>query len=768
MPSRRASTPGSRPRRWCSRAAHTKLALVAVDLFAAPGGLVEAAAAKAGHGFTEENVLVSASHTHSGPSGFANFSTLNTVAPSASTITDPSSFIGLLAPEPADPQLYTFLAERIALAIRRAERDRGPAEAAWGVTKLEGVTENRSLEAHLADHGIIEQFGQGDVSQDPDGYAHTIDPNVSMLRVDRIRGKRRIPLGGWSTFANHGTVNPAKFTLYNQDHHGTARRTLEARIRRAAHVPKRYAVIDVYGNSNEGDQSAGLHERGPSVAERVGRAEGEAMFKAWKKAGRAMSRNPRVDLRWTRVCFCGQTTADGRVSSLPLPGVPFFTGSEENRGPLFDITGIPFEGQRAVLEGYESQGHKIGIPGASKDTYPTAVPLFALRVGDRMIITMPGEATVEVGRRAIAAVLAASEGTGLKGAVVSGLTNEFIQYITTPEEYDRQHYEGGSTFFGPAESAALIEPLGELAAAIKSGGAAPGAYPFDATNGIEADAEPYGKGASAGSILTEPADVSPGAQAVLVWQGGPRGLDRPLDKRFIAIERRTPKGFRRVADDLGVAIAWTVDADGRHEMHWQVPTKAAPGAYRVQVTANAYNLTSAEFQVAPGAPGTAGDPNNPASPLRPPHQPLTRGENQSVERSWLPMAANSVQPTFREVLALAREQHGVVTAAQLAARGVSRAAIRHRIARRRLFEIHRGVLALGTPQLTRHGRWMAAVLACGDGALLSHRSAGALWGVSSIPTPGAIAVSVAYVAQPARCRESASIAASGPRLKTAQ
>ena len=595
----------------------TKLALVAVDLFAAPGGLVEAAAEKAGHGFTDENVIVSASHTHSGPSGFANFATLNTVAPSAATITDPSSFIGLLAPEPADPQLYTFLAERIALAIRRAERDRGPAEAGWGVTKLEGVTENRSLEAHLADHGIVEQFGQGEVAQDPGGYAHTIDPAVSMLRVDRVRGKRRIPLGGWSTFANHGTVNPATFTLYNQDHHGAARRTLEARIRRAADVPKRYPVIDVYGNSNEGDQSAGLHDRGPSVAERVGRAEGEAMFKTWRRAGARMSRRPLVDLRWTRVCFCGQMTADGRVSSQPLPGVPFFTGSEENRGPLFDITGIPFEGQRAALESYESQGHKIGVPGASKDTYPTAVPLFALRVADRMIITMPGEATVEVGRRAIAAVLEASAGTGLKGAVVSGLTNEFIQYITTPEEYDRQHYEGGSTIFGPAESAALIEPLAGLAAAIKSGDAAAGAYPFDPTNGIEADAPPYGTGASTGSILTEPADVSPGAQAVLVWQGGPRGLDRPLDRRFVAIERRTRKGFRRVADDLGVAIAWTVDASGRHEMHWQVPQKASPGTYRIRITANEYDLTSSEFQVAPGAGATTGDPNNPATLFAP-------------------------------------------------------------------------------------------------------------------------------------------------------
>ncbi|HEU4736657.1 MAG TPA: hypothetical protein VFS48_06500 [Solirubrobacterales bacterium] len=43
----------------------------------------------------------------------------------------------------------------------------------------------------------------------------------------------------------------------------------------------------------------------------------------------------------------------------------------------------------------------------------------------------------------------------------------------------------------------------------------------------------------------------------------------------------------------------------------------------------------------------------------------------------------------------------------------------------------RGVYAVGWPQLTPERRWMAAVLACGDGAVLSHRSAAALWGIGT-------------------------------------
>jgi very-short-patch-repair endonuclease len=78
---------------------------------------------------------------------------------------------------------------------------------------------------------------------------------------------------------------------------------------------------------------------------------------------------------------------------------------------------------------------------------------------------------------------------------------------------------------------------------------------------------------------------------------------------------------------------------------------------------------------------------------------------------------------------LARTQHGVLTRSDLLGLGFSPESIKHRIARGRLHCVARGIYAVGRPQLTQEGRWMAAVLACGAGAALSHRSAGALWGV---------------------------------------
>ncbi len=78
---------------------------------------------------------------------------------------------------------------------------------------------------------------------------------------------------------------------------------------------------------------------------------------------------------------------------------------------------------------------------------------------------------------------------------------------------------------------------------------------------------------------------------------------------------------------------------------------------------------------------------------------------------------------------LVRDQHGVLTRTDLERLGFSRRGIEHRVKSGRLHLISRGVYAVGRRELTPHGRWMAAVLICGDEAMLSHRSAAQLWGI---------------------------------------
>lgn len=91
------------------------------------------------------------------------------------------------------------------------------------------------------------------------------------------------------------------------------------------------------------------------------------------------------------------------------------------------------------------------------------------------------------------------------------------------------------------------------------------------------------------------------------------------------------------------------------------------------------------------------------------------------------MAYLRSQTLAGKVWRLASVQHGVVALFQLLELGYTMGAIKHRIARGRLHPVRTGVYAVGRPDLTREGEWMAAVLSCGHDAVLSHGSAAALW-----------------------------------------
>ena len=83
----------------------------------------------------------------------------------------------------------------------------------------------------------------------------------------------------------------------------------------------------------------------------------------------------------------------------------------------------------------------------------------------------------------------------------------------------------------------------------------------------------------------------------------------------------------------------------------------------------------------------------------------------------------------RAIGEVAGRQHGVLSRRQLADLGLGRGAIQHRLDRGRLLPLLRGVYAVGHLALTRESRWMAAALAGGARAALSHGSAAALWGL---------------------------------------
>ena len=199
-----------------------------------------------------------------------------------------------------------------------------------------------------------------------------------------------------------------------------------------------------------------------------------------------------------------------------------------------------------------------------------------------------------------------------------GLTNEFIQYITTPEEYDRQHYEGGSTIYGPAEGAALTDVLVEMAKRLRDGKPRAEALPVRPAPRRRAQRRAVRQGRAQRDRDRPARRRSRRARRPSSsGRAGRAARTSPLDRRFIAIQRKAKKGWKRVTDDLGVSIVWTGDPDGAYSAHWQISPKAKPGTYRFVVTANHYKLRSDPFPVDPSAPATNPDPDHPAALFAP-------------------------------------------------------------------------------------------------------------------------------------------------------
>ena len=465
---------------------------------------------------------------------------------------------------------------------RARRRDLGPAALGWGSATLLGVTDNRSLEAHLADYGLDLPYGTGrrqpgprrlPAHDRPERRRAARRPRRAAARAHPARRVARTsPTTGPSTRSSSASTTPTTTARRAgcssarcagpgacRASPGRRRRLRQRRRRRHDRRPAR---------PRPGLRRA--RRRAPRRARCC--ARGAARGRAHDRA-----RPPSTCAGRARASAGARSTAARSRERARRWACPFLTGSEENRGPLYDVTHDNHEGRRLPRRRRRRRAARSRRSAPPVADFPHAVPLIAVRLGDRMIVDDPRRDDRRDGPPDARRRARRGRARGrARASRIAGYANEFVHYFTTPEEYDLQHYEGGSTLYGKYSSNLIKDDLAALAGASRR---RPRRAPvgFDPRNGVVPDTTPVRPRRRAGRRRRAAAATCSACSApTFAWHGGQRGFDRPLDQRVRDRRARATRKrrWRAVTDDLGLEILWRVDDDGRYTAQWQVPLSA--------------------------------------------------------------------------------------------------------------------------------------------------------------------------------------------------
>lgn len=394
------------------------------------------------------NVVLTATHTHCGPGGHGHDVLYNITT--------------------AGHHRRTFdrLVDGVVDAIARADADLAPADAVLTRGTLTEASVNRAQTA----------FDRDDPA-DRAVFPGAIDPSTVLLRFERDGSL----VGAINWFAVHSTSMPNTNRLISADNKGWAAYTWE----QSAADPQgpAAALVTAFAQTNSGDLSPNLDllpGKGPTDdavtnTAIIGGRQFAAARELSEKPGAPLE--PGIDVRHRYLRVPGRTSASGRTGRAIL-------GAGFAAGKMTDGPGSPLfrEGKRNPVPELISKALYRLIPGlgrahAPKDLFlpigrlrwaPETYLVQLVRWGQLYLICSPFEVTIVAGlrvRRAVAAEL----GVDLDQVVLQGYANGYGHYVTTPEEYDEQLYEGGATIFGRHELAVLQDAMVELATAMRDG-----------------------------------------------------------------------------------------------------------------------------------------------------------------------------------------------------------------------------------------------------------------------------------------------------------
>jgi neutral ceramidase len=530
---------------------------------------------KYGNQYSDKNILITATHEHSGPGGYSTYTLYNL------------STLGF------SHDNFNTIVNGIVAAIERAQNNMKPTEIKIADGELSSISFNRSEESYLLNP-----------QQERDRYQSNIDTTMTLIRFDTINGN---PTGIINWFPVHGVSMSNKNRLINGDNKGYAEYLFEKDFN--SHYGNK-AFVAAFAQANAGDITPNAHgTTGGSGLEGVKKVEeaGSGQYRTAKDlfqnaqeqlSGGVEYRHVFIDMEKIAIA---PTYADGQ-SQKTCPaaiGISMLAGTTDgemvgkqgvscdtlkNKIPDFvcDIISTPCQGVKPI----------VLQPSLMKpySWVPTILPLQIFKIGNLVIVAAPFELTTMTGRRIKETV--ASIFPENYHVVLSTLANAYAGYVATPEEYQLQRYEGASTLFGPYTLPALQQEFAKLAHAIVDNQSLPAGptpldllpYQISLQPGVVFDDKPPFK--NFGDIYR---DVAPTYRAgdiaeVIFWGAHPKNNFRTQDS-FLAIQRFENGQWLTILEDRDWETEYHWHRNAIAYSHitiaWRIARDTPPGKYRI-------------------------------------------------------------------------------------------------------------------------------------------------------------------------------------------
>lgn len=545
---------------------------------------------KYGDLYSLDNVVLSATHTHSSPAGYAHDDGFR-------------------------QRYFDAVVEGVTEAIEAAHEDLRPGRILLGQQEVAEGGTNRSNVAYM---------------QNPEAerarYANNTDKEMTLLKFVRDDGV----IGALSWFAVHPTSLTYNNLLVGADHKGIAAFEMERRAGERADVTESF--VGAFAQANCGDVTGNLNldNSGPGVddydsARIIGERQMDVAMQLLDSAAEPLSGG--VDYRLSAVDFTDLEVSDEFTGAgtqrtcFSAYGYAYAAGSTEDGGghPLF------IEGMLERESSLDALIDLVVMPPPISDElrachapkpilFPKSqqdpLPIGVAKIGQLAIVFVPSEATTMSGRRlrdTVQAVL----GEEAKHVMIAGYSNDYAGYITTPEEYAIQQYEGGHTLFGPWTLPAFRQEIDRLTRALASGSPGPSAADAgdlrgtvdSAELGNEYDEPPVDASFGVLSLAPDASYVPGDTATVQIWTGHPDNVFTK-GKRHFEIERMTDAGWTTVAteNDWTTKASWTqssrvippydpldpfaappppINEAFTVTIDWQIPAEVEPGTYRL-------------------------------------------------------------------------------------------------------------------------------------------------------------------------------------------